>query len=298
MNSFHVNQLNKVLNYIDASLSDDLNLEKLASVGNYSAFHFHRLFSAYTGETLNSYIVRKRVEAVAAGLIRNRNEKITALAYAFGFSSNAALTKAFQKHYGLSPAKMRSLSFSRYDKLIKRKNGQYFEKFEQYICHIDHLTNWIKMNATISLKEIEAIKMVYVNHIGINGLDAAFEKVITWTIANKWADAANLNVIRVYHDSFKITSQDKVRMKIGVPVKVKVDTDAEIHYQEIPVNRCIMGSFEIDLMDFEKSWSAMFIWMNNNGYKPSALKPFEIIKNDFRQHPAQKCMVDLVIPVE
>ncbi|MGE6219449.1 AraC family transcriptional regulator [Nubsella zeaxanthinifaciens] len=56
MNSFHVNQLNKVLNYIDASLSDDLNLEKLASVGNYSAFHFHRLFSAYTGETLNSYI--------------------------------------------------------------------------------------------------------------------------------------------------------------------------------------------------------------------------------------------------
>ena len=40
----HFARIRKVLDYIDQHLDDELPLEKLAEMGNYSAFHFHRIF--------------------------------------------------------------------------------------------------------------------------------------------------------------------------------------------------------------------------------------------------------------
>ena len=298
MNDFHLNQLNKVLDYIDQNLDSDLTLNKIASVGNYSVFHFHRLFRAYTTETLNEYVTRKRIEKIASILIRNKSVKISELSYSFGFSSNSSLTKTFKKIYEISPTKFKQLSSTQYDKIIKSKNGQKFEKFEEYICHINNLKNWINMKANVIAKEIEPIKMVYVNHIGVQGLDATFFKIIDWSSKKKLIEDENLEIVRVYNDSFKITSPDKVRMEIGIPVKEIVKTELDIQYKEIEPKLCLVGSFEINLHEFEKSWSSMFIWMNENGYKPREMKPFEIIKNNFNEHPQKKCIVDFYIPVE
>ena len=63
MNDFTWNQLNKVLNYIDDNLEGNLTLGKItAKIGNYSFSFFIGFFKAYTTETLNDYISRKRIE--------------------------------------------------------------------------------------------------------------------------------------------------------------------------------------------------------------------------------------------
>ena len=298
MNDFHLNQLNKVLDYIDRNLDDDLTLSKIAGVGNYSTFHFHRLFRAYTTETLNEYITRKRLEKIASILIRNKSIKIFELSYSYGFSSNSSLTKTFKKLYEISPTKFKKLSLTQYDKIIKSKNGQKFEKFEEYICHITNLKNWINMNANVITKEIEPIKMVYVNHIGVQDLDSAFYRIIDWTTKKRLIKEESVEIVRVYNDSFKITSPDKVRMEIGIPVKETIKPGPGIQYREMDPQLCLVGGFEINLHEFEKAWSSMFIWMNENGYKPREMKPFEIIKNNLNEHPQKKCIVDLYIPVE
>lgn len=298
MNDFHLEQLNKVLNYIDQNLDGDLTLHKISEIGNYSSFHFHRIFRAYTTETLNEYITRKRIEAIASILIRDKSRKISELTYSLGFSSNASLTKNFKKIYGISPSKFRQLSSSPYDKIIKSKIGQKFEKFEEYICHINELKKWINMNANVISKEIEPIKIVYVNHIGIQDLDNAFYKIINWVTKKNLVNEKELEVVRVYNDSFKITSPDKVRMEIGILLKQAVKPEFDIQYKEIKPGLCLVGSFEINLQELEKAWSSMYIWMNTNGYKPRENKPFEIIKNNFNEHPQKKCIIDLHIPVK
>ena len=45
-------RIHRVVAHIDAHLDQPLDLESLAAVANFSAFHFHRLFRAWTGETL------------------------------------------------------------------------------------------------------------------------------------------------------------------------------------------------------------------------------------------------------
>jgi hypothetical protein len=52
----------KTLVYIQNHLNDELSLEKLSAVANFSPFHFHRFFLAYTDEPLQSYVRRLRLE--------------------------------------------------------------------------------------------------------------------------------------------------------------------------------------------------------------------------------------------
>ena len=55
----------KTLVYIQHHLNEELSLEKLSAVANFSPFHFHRFFLAYTGEPLQSYVRRLRLERAA-----------------------------------------------------------------------------------------------------------------------------------------------------------------------------------------------------------------------------------------
>lgn len=60
--SEYASHMHRVLETIDRQLDQPLKLETLAGVAHFSPFHFHRLFSAWMGETLGDYLRRRRVE--------------------------------------------------------------------------------------------------------------------------------------------------------------------------------------------------------------------------------------------
>ena len=62
-------RIHRVVAHIDQHLDEPLDLDTLAAVANFSAFHFHRLFRAWTGETLGDYLRRRRVETGALRLV-------------------------------------------------------------------------------------------------------------------------------------------------------------------------------------------------------------------------------------
>jgi AraC family transcriptional regulator len=61
--------MHRVVEHIDRHLDEPLELETLAGVAHFSPFHFHRLFSAWMGETLGEYVRRRRLEIAAQRLI-------------------------------------------------------------------------------------------------------------------------------------------------------------------------------------------------------------------------------------
>ena len=58
----YILRINKAVDYIEKNLDNELSLEKISSAANFSKFHFHRIFAAFTRETLNNYIKRRRLE--------------------------------------------------------------------------------------------------------------------------------------------------------------------------------------------------------------------------------------------
>ena len=55
-------RLHAVIEHIDRHLDEKLDLASLASVANFSPYHFHRLFHALVGEPLGDYVRRRRLE--------------------------------------------------------------------------------------------------------------------------------------------------------------------------------------------------------------------------------------------
>jgi methylphosphotriester-DNA--protein-cysteine methyltransferase len=80
----YVGRINRVIDYIEENIDTELSLETLAKVASFSRFHFHRIFSALVGETLNGFVRRLRLERAASMLIAHPKETITAIARSKG----------------------------------------------------------------------------------------------------------------------------------------------------------------------------------------------------------------------
>lgn len=291
-------RINRVFEYIDENLNSDLSLETVAALAFFSPFHFHRIFKFITDETLNKYVTRRRIEKSALDLL-HKNITATEISHNLGYSDISAFSKAFKKYYGLSPTEFRKQNPYRYSKIrqLHSKNRQDYPDYGKYICIIDNLSNWIKMNAKIEIKNMPEMDLAYVTSIGPQNLEEAYSKLIQWAkplgLMNE-----DSRMVTIYHDSFKITEANKIRMSASILLPQPVQTAGEIGQTSIPAGRYIVGSLEIAPDEFEKSWTGLFLWMNENGYKKSDRNPFEIYHNNFNEHPERKAIVDFYIPIE
>lgn len=297
----YIRRINKALQFVDENLDRDLTLEIVSEIAHYSPFHFHRIFKAITKETLNAYLIRKRIEKTASILFRKKEIPISEISLKYGFNSNSSFTRSFKKFYGVSPTEFRNLSPSKFSKICKTdsKIGQKRQIFEEYICNINNLKNWIKMNAKVEIKEMPTMALACVNHIGNPDLvGEAYEKLIKWAGPKGLMSSPGLKMLTIYHDSIKITDPGKVRMSACIVLDEPIETQGEIASLKLESQKCIVGHFEIVLTEFEKAWNSLFIWMNENGYKTAEKNPFEIYLNNYNEHPEKKCLVELCIPVE
>lgn len=293
----HQQRINQIFEYIDEHLETDLSLNQLSKIALFSPYHFHRIFKFVMGETLNKYVIRKRIEKSAAGLLHSQLS-VHNIALKYGFQDHSSFTRAFKKYYGVSPTNFKKQHPNRFSKIrqVNSKNGQTYPTQEQYLCIIDDLTKWIKMNASIEVKTTPEMNLAYLSSIGSENLGHAFQQLIKWATPKGLFNQQS-KMATVYHDSFKITEADKVRMSAGIILQSPMEADGVVQTTSIPAGKHIIGSFEIGVADFEKSWTSLFLWMNENGYQKADRNPFEIYHNDFNKHPELKCVVDFYIPV-
>tara|TARA_R110000868_G_scaffold8205_3_gene42565 strand:- start:153390 stop:154244 length:855 start_codon:yes stop_codon:yes gene_type:complete len=103
-------QLDNVIEYIGKHFDEPLTLTQLSDVACFSKYHFHRLFTAYTGMSLQQYIRWLRLKRAAHQLIVNKDTPIIDIAVSAGFESHEAFTRAFKQACQLNPSEFRSRS--------------------------------------------------------------------------------------------------------------------------------------------------------------------------------------------
>ena len=95
-------RVGRVVDYIEANLTEDISLTDLALVAQLSKFHFSRLFKAAIGTTPHQYLLKRRIERAA--LILQRGESsIAQTAFQFGFTDQSHFTRVFKKIKGITP---------------------------------------------------------------------------------------------------------------------------------------------------------------------------------------------------
>ncbi len=93
--------------YIEAHLSDDLDIDMLAEKFYLSKYHLSREFKKYIGITLYRYIILKRL-IIAKQLILE-NHPITDVYIQCGFGDYSNFFRAFKNEFGLTPKQYHDL---------------------------------------------------------------------------------------------------------------------------------------------------------------------------------------------
>lgn len=104
MNS--MDRINRAIDYIEAHMTEDIDLQEVAKRAGCSVYHFQRMFSYITDLSLSEYIRRRRL-TLAAFDLRDKNMKVIDVAARYGYHSPEAFSRAFKNMHGVIPSKAR-----------------------------------------------------------------------------------------------------------------------------------------------------------------------------------------------
>jgi AraC family transcriptional regulator len=101
-NGLSPSQLEQVMDYIKANLTDDISILDLAKLTHMSESHFSRSFKQSVGIAPYQYLMQQRVER-AKELLKQRSIVISTIALDCGFANQTHLTKVFRQMTGMTP---------------------------------------------------------------------------------------------------------------------------------------------------------------------------------------------------
>jgi AraC family transcriptional regulator len=94
------------LDAIEGNLRQPIPLHALARRAGFSLWHFHRIFTEYTGESLGSYLRKRRLTSAAEELAHS-TRSVLEIALEYQFESHAAFTRAFKAAFDSTPSEFR-----------------------------------------------------------------------------------------------------------------------------------------------------------------------------------------------
>ncbi len=101
--------LPKILRYLRQNVCDpELNPQRVAQHFGISVRYLHRIFAA-SGSTFRSFVVAKRLQHIRDEMVAApaRTQGIATLARKWGFEDISTFNKAFRKHFGCAPGRLR-----------------------------------------------------------------------------------------------------------------------------------------------------------------------------------------------
>ena len=102
-----INTVDRMQKYIIAHIDDEITMQDLSRVAGYSLWRCARIFKEHLGKTPFEYIRALRLTAAAKEL-RDSSEKVIDIAMSGGFASHDGFTRAFSKHFDITPKKYQS----------------------------------------------------------------------------------------------------------------------------------------------------------------------------------------------
>lgn len=100
------NPIRKAVVYLNDHISEDVSIERLAAIANYSPAQFRRLFTRLMGQSPSVYIANVRINNAKA-LLKTTDKRISDIAVEVGFFDHSHFIRTFRKLVGVTPAEYR-----------------------------------------------------------------------------------------------------------------------------------------------------------------------------------------------
>ena len=168
-------RINKSIDFINANLDRSISLDELAAVSFFSPYHFHRIFTAVTGESVFDCTNRLRLEKVAKRLTFS-NDSVSIISYECGFSSPSTLSRSFKQYFGISPSAYRKNKEIKNSKIRKA-----LFPIEEYHCEVNEKEFMQEFPVDIQEFPQRRIAFIRVSNSFEDGVVLrVFEQIVNW----------------------------------------------------------------------------------------------------------------------
>ena len=273
-------RINKVLVYINEHLHEPLDLETLASVSNFSVYHFHRIMRSHIREPLSAYITRLRLET-AARQLQFSGDPITDVAFKIGYESAAAFTKAFKKRFEVTPSEYRNSGHIKGEVLSE-------EEFEE--------------NLQLRPKIIDAKprKVIFVRSMGDYSSEGTGQ---AWMELYRFAKEKRLfgwkmEMIGIGHDDPNITHTEKRRYDACMTISKDVAPEGNIGIQTLEGGKYVVFKYKGPYTKLAAVYNSIFgIWYPKAGMELRDCPVLEKYLNNPEKTKPEKLLTEIWVPV-
>ncbi|TWT02669.1 GyrI-like domain-containing protein [Reyranella sp. CPCC 100927] len=273
----YADRVARVATYIACHLDDSLELERLAAVACFSPSHFHRIYSALTGETVADTVRRCRLQRAATQLISTQ-QSIAAIARAAGYGSTAAFVRAFAVAHGVPPGVYRQ----RRQQRDRGTTG--FDTGER------------NMTYPVSIEMLPPRRLLASRHVGsYDGLDSAFARLSAWAAARRLATVSSVAIY--LNDCFDVPV-DSLLTDVCLEVPDDTKGEGDVRATGLVGGRHAVLHHQGPYAELGTAYRWLYAeWLPKSGEEIADRPAFDVYLNDPRLLPPAQWRTDLCLPL-
>ncbi len=271
----------KVLIYIQNHLDEALSLEKLASLAHFSEFHFHRIFSANTGESVKSYVRRLRLERATSDLAFT-DLPIIQIAERAGYDTQQSFHRAFKEAFHETPKTFREKKLQAISNYVKEKTLQ-------------------PKSIPVEIKTIQPLSVAFVRHIGpYQDLSTVWFELIKEISMPHFLSEKTLK-ISIPYDSHETTPEDKLRYDACVTINdlPNFKPKGAIGLQTLHGGKYAVIAHHGPLETIDKTYEYLFgVWLSESHYEPADYPNFMLHRKIPFQTAPEELVTEIYLPIK
>lgn len=274
--------MNKVVKHIEDNLGAEIDINELSKIACYSAYHFHRLFRAYVGESIYGYRKRLLLERAVKQLLYS-SDSIIEISFKCGYENQSSFNKAFKSQFSYTPSQVRKQRVSVNTRKIKLN------------------IKWsIQMKPEI--KNIENINVICARETGsyVEAAPKAWGRIMKFTYSNKLM-TKDTKLIGISHDDPNVTDPDHIRYDACVDIDADTTNEDNLTKQTIAGGKYAVFLHKGAYENFQQTYSYIFNkWLPESNHKLHDEKIcFEVYLNrDPRRTKPENLRTEIHIPLD
>ena len=271
-------RISRVIDYIYSNPSADLSLDCLADVAAMSRFHWHRVFSALTGESCAQIVRRVRMHRAAFWLVQTE-WPLAKIAREVGYNNTQSFTRAFREVFDAKPLEIRAAQ-AQHVLTLRCKEGDE-DMYE------------------VKVEDAPERRLAAMAHVGAyNGVSKSYEKVAAvFTIRDLWKHARGM--VGIYYDDPSTVPEAELRSYAAVELADDVVVPDPLEEVLIRGDESAVLVMQGAYTGLQEAYEWLYgQWLPQSGRMPADQPSYEVYLNSPMDTAPADLLTQIYVPLQ